>query len=498
MQPRSGNQQSASGPWASSSVCSLAMFLVVLDTTVLFVAFHGIRASFVGASAAELSWVLNAYTIVYAALLVPAGQLADLYGRKRLFLIGVALFTCASVLCGFATNSRALIGFRVLQAVGGAFLTPASLALILAAFPVQKRAIAVSLWGAVAALAAAVGPSVGAAIVDAFGWQWAFFINLPVGVLTLALSAMKLKESKSAETGALPDIPGAFMLILGVGGLAFGVVKSTDWGWVSPWTLGAILAGVSFLAGFVAWAGRVEMPALDLSLFRDANYRFANIATFVFSVTFAAMFFGSFFFLTRVWNYSLPTAGLAVTPSPLMVIPVAVFAGRFAARMGHRPLLTTGGILFALGAAWFYLTIGPTPNFLSDWLPGLLMGGAAVGLIIPSLTGAAVFGLSAQRFGIGSAVNLSIRQMGAVFGVALVIVLLGNASGPGAMAVFKIYFTVLIIGGLATAILSLPIDTRPTPERADAPADTLPADHETPSWVHISDSSDKPDLQVET
>src|SRR5262249_54855882 len=314
MQSRSNSRQGSPSPWPSFSLCSLAMFLVMLDTTVLFVAFHGIRAAFAGASATELSWVLNAYTIVYAALLVPAGRLADLYGRKQLFLIGVALFTFASVLCGFATNSLALIGFRAFQAVGGAFLTPASLALILAAFPVQKRAIAVSLWGAVGALAAAVGPSAGASIVDALGWQWAFFINLPVGLFALALSAGKLKESKAAETGALPDIPGVFLLILGVGGIAFGVVKSSDWGFASPWTLGAILAGVALLLGFVAWATRVEMPALDLRLFRDANYRFANIATFVFSVTFAAMFFGSFFFLTLVWGFSLPTAGLAVTP----------------------------------------------------------------------------------------------------------------------------------------------------------------------------------------
>jgi hypothetical protein len=186
----------------------------------------------------------------------------------------------------------------------------------------------------------------------------------------------------------------------------------------------------------------------------------------VFSVTFAAMFFGSFFFLTRVWGYSLPIAGLAVTPGPLIVIPVAVFAGRFAARMGHRPLLIAGGILFALGGAWFDLRIGPTPAFLRDWLPGLLMGGAGVGLIIPSLTGAAVFGLSAQRFGVGSAVNLSIRQMGSVFGVALVVVLLGNAFDSAALAAFKMYFAVLIAGGLATALLSLPIDTRPGPESA--------------------------------
>jgi EmrB/QacA subfamily drug resistance transporter len=443
------------------------MFLVMLDTTVLFVAFHSIRASFAAASMAELSWVLNAYTIVYGALLVPAGRLADLYGRKQLFLVGVALFTLASALCGFAVSALALVGFRVLQAVGGALLTPASLALILTAFPIEKRAIAVSLWGAVGALAAAVGPSLGAAIVDALGWQWAFFINLPVGLVAFALSAGKLEESRS-EAGALPDVPGIFLLILGVGAIAFGVVKSSDWGWASPWTPGVILAGLGILAGFVAWAGRVAMPALDLSLFRDANYRFANIATFVFSVTFAAMFFGSFFFLTRVWGYSLPIAGLAVTPGPLMVIPVAVFAGRFAARMGHRPLLIAGGILFALGGAWFDLRIGPTPGFLRDWLPGLLMGGAGVGLIIPSLTGAAVFGLSALRFGVGSAVNLSIRQMGSVFGVALVVVLLGNAFDSAAMAAFKMYFAVLIVGGLATALLSLPIDTRPGSESAPA------------------------------
>jgi len=478
MQSRSNSRQGSPSPWPSFGLCSLAMFLVMLDTTVLFVAFHGIRASFAAASTAELSWVLNAYTIVYAAVLVPAGRLADLYGRKQLFLIGVVLFTLASALCGFAAGALTLIGFRVVQAVGGALLTPASLALILAAFPVEKRAIAVSLWGAVGALAAAVGPSLGAAVVDALGWQWAFFINLPVGLVAFALSASKLAESRSAETGALPDVPGILFLILGVAAVAFGVVKSSDWGWASPWTQGAIVAGLAILAGFIAWASRVDMPALDLSLFRDSNYRFANIATFVFSVTFAAMFFGSFFFLTRVWGYSLPAAGLAVTPGPLMVIPVAVFAGRFAARMGHRPLLATGGTLFALGGAWFYLTLGPIPNFLRDWLPGLLMGGAAVGLIIPSLTGAAVFGLSAERFGVGSAVNLSIRQMGAVFGVALVVVLVGNAFGSGALSAFKAYFTVLIIGGLATALLSLPIDTRPVPEGGHARAEPikLPSD----------------------
>lgn len=468
MKWRQTHPNPGSNPWPTFALCSLAVFLVMLDTTILFVAFHGIRRSFAAVSNAELSWILNAYTIVFGTLLVPGGRLADLYGRKRLFLVGVGLFTLASSLCGWATSALVLIGFRVLQATGAALLMPASLALILAAFPREKRSIAVSLWGAVGALAGAVGPSLGAYVVGTLGWPWAFFINVPVGLIGLVLSARRLRESKRLELGALPDIPGILMLSVGVGAIALGVVKSTDWGWASTPTEGAIVTGLVVLAVFVVWASRVDAPALDLTLFRDTNYRFANIATFVFSVTFTAMFFGFFFFMTRVWGYALPRAGLAVTPGPLMVIPVAILAGRRAARIGHRPLLVLGGVVYALGAAWIYSTAGPTPDFLRHWLPGMLLGGTGVGLVLPSLAGAAVFGLPPQRFGVGSAVNQAIRQMGAVFGVALVVVLVGNAFGPTAMESFRIHFRVLIAGGLATALLSLPIDTRPGREAADA------------------------------
>jgi EmrB/QacA subfamily drug resistance transporter len=456
------------GPGLTFVLCSLAVFLVMLDTSILFVAFHAIRTSFATVSNGELSWILNAYTIVFGALLVPAGRFADLYGRKRLFLGGVAVFTISSGLCGLAPSAAALIGFRVFQAVGAALLFPASLALILEAFPREKRPIAVSLWGSVGALAAAVGPSLGAYVVATRGWPWAFFINLPVGLVGLALSARRLKESKRIELGALPDIPGILMLMVGVAALALGVVKSNDWGWASAPTAAAIIVGLVVLTAFVVWARRVDAPALDLTLFRDTNYRFANIATFVFSIAFTAMFFGFFFFMTRVWDYTLPKAGLAVTPGPLIVIPAALAAGRRAARIGHRPLLVAGGLIYALGFAWFAVMAGPTPNYLRDWLPGMLLAGVGGGMLLPSLAGAAVFGLPPQRFAVGSAVNQSIRQMGAVFGVALVVVLLGNAFGPAAIESYRIHFMVLIAGGLATALLSLPIDTRPDRAAADA------------------------------
>jgi EmrB/QacA subfamily drug resistance transporter len=381
-------------------------------------------------------------------------------------LFGVALFTLASVLCGLANSVLVLIVLRAFQAIGAALITPASLALILAAFPPQRRAIPISLWGAIAAVASAVGPSLGGAIVDTLGWRWAFFINLPVGLVALTLGFSQLKESRSAE-GALTDVPGIIMLILGVGALAFGMVTSSDSGWTSPWTLGPIAMGLGMLGGFIFLSARVAVPALDLSLFRDVNYRFANLATFLFSVTYTAMFFGFFFFLTHVWGYSLSVAGLAITPGPLMVIPSAIIAGQYAARVGHRPLLVLGGIVYALGGVWFYFAVGPAPDFVRAWLPGMLLGGVGVGLVIPSLTGAAVFGLPAHRFGVGSAVNLAVRQLGSVFGVALVVVLLGESLD---MSAFKTYLAVLTAGGLATAVLCLPIDTRParTPIRSEA------------------------------
>ena len=216
-------------PWKVLGVTSLAVFAASLDATILFVAFPDIQRTFSTVSAEQLSWVLNAYTIVYAALLVPAGRIADIFGRRNLFITGVALFTAASVLYGLAASPALLISARVLQAVGGAILIPTSLALILSAFPKEKRASAVSLWGAVGALAAAVGPSLGAALIAAGSWRWAFFINLPVGLIALYLSSRVLSRSPKQQTSVLPDLFGSLLLIISVGLVALGVVQSDAW-----------------------------------------------------------------------------------------------------------------------------------------------------------------------------------------------------------------------------------------------------------------------------
>jgi EmrB/QacA subfamily drug resistance transporter len=450
-------------------VTSLAVFAVSLDTTVLFVAFPAIRESFRDASAAQLSWVLNAYTIVFGSLLVPAGRIADRFGHRRIFLLGVGLFTLASALCGLAPSAAALIVSRALQAVGGALLMPSSLALVLDAFPVGRRATAVGLWSAVGALAAAAGPSLGSAIVQSLGWRWALYLNLPVGAVAVLRGRTLLRESRTGEQGGLPDTLGIALLIASVALLALGVVQMGAWGPVGGRTLATLSSGVVLLLAFVARSRRAKLPAVDLTLFNERNYRIANLATFVFGISFSAMFFMFVFFLTQVWGYSLLKAGLAITPGPLTVIPVAILGGRIADARGHRLLLVAGGLVFALGGALMLFSIRSQPDFLFVWLPRALITGVGVGLVLPSLSGAAVQGLPPARFAVGSAVNQAVRQLASVLGVAAVIALLGAHGGGGVLAGFERICALLVAGGLLTAVLCLWL-RRPASAASSEPA----------------------------
>lgn len=447
-------------PWGVFAVACIAVFLVSIDGTVLFAAFGALRNGFPLSTAADLSWVLNAYTVVYAALLVPAGRFADALGRKRVFQLGLLLFLAASAACGAAPSVSILVVARVLQAMGAALLTPASLALVLGAFPADRRAIVVSLWGAVGGLAAALGPSIGAAVVDALGWRWAFFLNLPLGLIAWWRGRSRLTEWRDAKGEASLDGVGIGLLITGVGMLAYGIVGADVLGWRSPNVFGASAAGLILLGVFVVWSRLRPNPAVDLSLFADPTYRHVNLATLSFGIAFSMMFFAMFFFLMQVWHYSLPRAGLAVSPGPPLVVPVAMVAGRIAARVGHRPLLVLGSLLYAAGGLWLYLRVGPTPDYLGVWLPGLLMTGTAVGMVLPSLGGAAVARLAPARFGVGSAVNQSVRQMGSVLGVAATVAFVGHASPQ--IADFRSLYLTQVVLALITAMLCLRVDTAPS------------------------------------
>jgi EmrB/QacA subfamily drug resistance transporter len=451
-------------PWPVFWVASVAAFLVSLDSTMLYSAFGALRASFPDATAADMSWVLNAYTVVYAAMLIPAGGLADAYGRKRVFLFGVTVFIAASAACGLAGSVGWLIAARVLQAAGAALLTPASLSIVLAAFPQNKRALTVSLWGAVAGFAAAVGPSLGSFVVQSVGWPWAFFINLPIGALSLWRGAALLSESARPATRRKVDVVGMALLIVAVGAIALAIVESESPAWTRAQLAAAAGTGVIALVAFIVWARSVREPLVDLGLFRHRTYSAVNAATLSFGIAFAMMFFAFFFYMTNVWHYSQARAGLAIAPGPLMVIPVAIVTGRLAGRYGHRPFLVGGALLYAAAGLWFMLVPGAEPSYASHWLPGLFLSGASVGMVMPSLSGAAVSKLPAQHYAVGSAVNQATRQIGAVIGVAITVLLLGH--GVVQRSDFNAVYGLHIGLALLTAVLCAFVNTRPAPRPA--------------------------------
>ncbi|MCF1444810.1 MFS transporter [Ralstonia pseudosolanacearum] len=454
-------QINTASPWPVFWVASVAVFLVSMDGTMLFAAFSALRAGFPQATAADLSWVLNAYTVAYAATLIPSGGLADKHGRKKVFLAGVGLFLAASVACGLAVNVGWLVAARVLQAIGAALLTPSSLSLVLAAFPISKRAVAISLWGAVGALAAAVGPSLGAFVIASIGWQWAFYLNVPLGLAAMWRGATLLTETKQHTSNRPLDLFGMGLLTVGTGALALSIVQSESPGWSRHELLGIAGIGLMSIAGFVAWARVATAPLVDLGLFRNPTYRYVNLATLSFGIAFSMMFFAFFFYMNSIWHYSLPLAGLAITPGPLLVTPVATLSGRIASRHGHRPLLVAGSLLYATSAVWFLLVPGVEPDYLTQWLPGMLLSGVAVGMVLPSLSGAAVSRLPSDHYAVGGAINQAIRQIGSVVGVALTVLLLGGASLQ--RADFNALYLCHMSLALLTAALCLPVNTLPRP-----------------------------------
>jgi EmrB/QacA subfamily drug resistance transporter len=440
-------------PSAVLASTSLAVFAVLLDTTILFVAFPSIRADFSSVSPSTLSWVLNSYTIVFAALLIPAGRLADRIGRRRTFLTAVVIFTTASMLCGIAPSVGLLVAARVLQAVGAAALVPASLALILQTFPRERIPVAVAIWGAVGAVAAAAGPTLGALVVEHLGWRWAFFINLPVGVVSLVVGRRVLPEGRESTPGRLPDPLGVVLLAAGMALLAYAIVKTDDWGWASATFAGTVMVSAALILAFLWRCSRVANPLLDLRLFESTSFRWANAGTFAYAIGFNAMFLGNVLFLTQVWGYSILRAGLAISVGPVIVAVLAPWCGRLAARVGQRRLLIPGGLVWAAGGLVLLSRMSTSPDYVGHFLPALVLTAIGVALVLPQLSSAAVQGLPSDRFGSGSAVNQAMRNLAATFGVALVVAFTTSGE-PGSIDGFRKVWWLLVASGVAVSLLS--------------------------------------------
>ncbi len=418
-------------PRAVLVVLSAAAFLASLDLFIVNVALREVGADLHVRSLSDLSWILNAYAIVYAALLVPAGRLADRFGRKAGFLLGLGLFVVASVGCAASTSLGLLVAFRVLQAAGAAALTPTSLGLLLAATPADGRARAVRAWAASGSLAAALGPVVGGLLVEA-SWRWVFLVNLPFGLAALVAAVLLVPDSDHDRGLLLPDLLGGLVLMVAVGSLATGLVKAPEWGWGSPRTVLALAASAAALVVFVRRSARHPMPVVDLLLMRVPSFAWSNTTALLFSAAFAANLLAFVLFTQQVWGWSALRTGLAVAPGPLMVPVFAAIGDRLTRTVAVGKVTAAGCLLLAVGALTVLLSVGTEPAYASTILPGWLIGGAGVGLALPTVLSSATADLAAHQAATGSAIVNTARQIGAVLGVSVLVAVIASGQSLSA------------------------------------------------------------------
>src|SRR3954452_933926 len=441
------------------AVVSAAVFMASLDLFVVNVAFPDIEQQFGGTSLANLSWILNGYTIVFASLLVPLGRAADRLGRKRFFIGGLLLFVLSSALAATAPSIEALVAARVVQAVGAAAVLPTSLALLLAEIPLTKRATAIGIWADTGGIAAAAGPPLGGLLVEA-SWRWVFLINVPIGLAAAFAATRVLRESSDPEHARRPDALGAALLTLAVGLLALGLVKAPDWGWANDRTIAVLAGSAVALAGFLLRSARHPEPVVELPMLRVRSFSMASTAAFLFSAGFGAMLLGGVLFLTSVWHYSVLKAGIAFAPGPFMAAVFALPAGRLGPRLGTHVLTAIGGTVFRIGAAWWALRVGTEPAYATELLPGMVLTGIGVGLTLPSVSAAAVSELPPARLATGSAVLQMSRQLGIALGVAILIAIFGRPAPQDVLAHFHDGWWFIAAMGFLAAIAGSRISVR--------------------------------------
>jgi EmrB/QacA subfamily drug resistance transporter len=418
-----------SSPGQVLAIVCAAVVLANLDLFIVNVALPDIARDFGGARLEDLSWVLNGYAIVYAALLVFLGRLAERYRRDRSFLLGIALFTAASAACAAANGVATLVLFRLVQAAGAALMTPTSIGLLLATFPPDKRGGAVRTWTAIGGLAAALGPVVGGLLVT-LSWRWIFIVNVPIGLVGLLIGWWKLPRVPGHDVPR-PDAWGAALVTAGVGALTFGLVKANDWGWASAGVGVSLAAAIVLLATFVVHCLRASNPLVEPAMFRIRTFTGASLVMAPFTIAFGAMLLSLVLWEQGVWGWSALATGLAIAPGPFLVpVTSLLLAGRLIQRLGAAAVVALGLVLFAAGCIWWALAVRLEPDLVAA-LGGIVLTGIGVGLAMPTLMGAAAGSLPPSSFATGSGVVNMIRQTGMAVGVAVLVALLAS-SGPAA------------------------------------------------------------------
>jgi EmrB/QacA subfamily drug resistance transporter len=445
------------------AIVSAGLVVANLDTFIVNVAIPSIGRSYGDANLGNLSWVLNAYAIVFAALLVPAGRAADLVGRRAAFLAGMIIFGAASAACALAPDVWVLVAARIVQAAGAALLMPASLGLLLTAARPDKRTGTIRAWTSVGGAAAALGPVIGGALV-AVSWHWVFLVNVPIVVVAVlaGLRALPADPARPARAGraaeraeALPDAIGAAVFTVAIGALALALVKSDDWGWSSPATLGLTAAAAIGIVVFIRRSATHPSPVVELHLLRRPTFATATAANIVFGAAFGAMLLLVTLWCQDVWGWSALRTGLGVAPGPLLVPFWSIAAGPLARKIGPGPVAALGCAIYAGGCLFWRLNLALTPDYAARMLPGMLMTGTGVGLTLPTLVSAAVSAVPPHRFATGSGVVNMARQVGIVLGISVLVTVLGHPAGAGALPAFQRATVVLAAIALGACLVDL-------------------------------------------
>jgi EmrB/QacA subfamily drug resistance transporter len=438
--------------WTVLAVLATVAFMAQLDLFIVNIAVPAMARSFRGSSLSDLSWVLNAYAIVFGALLVPAGRLADHYGRRRFLLGGVGVFTAGSILCALAPSLEIIVVGRVVQAVGAAAIVPTSLGLLLPVFPARQHNLVVGAWAGVAAVAASSGAPLGGLLVAA-SWRWIFLVNVPFGLFTVLLGLRVLPEIRARAGSRLPDAISTASLLAAVTLLILGTVEGPSWGWGSPRVIG-LFAAAALAAGLTARRAFTQPHAvIEASLFQSREFATATLALFAWFVAFAVFLLIAVLYLQDLWHWSALKTGLAIAPGPLTSALFAVNSGRITARFGRTLPALAGTTATCLSALFWLLFATARPAYLTAFLPGMLLGGMGAGLTQAPLFAAAST-LPAHRATTGSAVLNMARQVGSAVGVAGLVALLASQH-PDRLSLFhRGWAFELAAGACAVAVIA--------------------------------------------
>ncbi|AWL40055.1 MULTISPECIES: DHA2 family efflux MFS transporter permease subunit [Streptomyces] len=452
---------------------SIAGFMAALDNLVVTTALPSIRTS-LGGELAELEWTVNAYTLTFAVLLMTGAALGDRFGRRRLFLAGLAVFTAASAAAALSPGIGALIAFRAVQGVGAAVMMPLTLTLLTAAVPPARRGMAYGVFGAVTGLAVASGPLVGGSLTEHLSWQWIFWLNVPVGLVLLPLARLRLAESYAPK--APLDIRGTALVSAGLFGIVYALVSATGDGWTSPGVLTGLIAGTALLGAFVRHGFRAAHPVLPMRLFRNRAFFGINVASLL---MFLGMF-GSIFllsqFLQSALGYSPTEAGLRMLPWTGMPMLVAPVAGYLSDRFGGRPVVVTGLALQALGLGLFAAVLEPDVGYAAQ-LPGLIIGGIGMALYFAPASSLVMSSVRPGEQGMASGANNALREVGGALGVAVLASVFSAHGGYGSPQAFAdgtvpaVWIGAGVVALAALVALFIPgrrTAQAPAPETADA------------------------------